>query len=136
MLVNVTGPLAFANISDGFIVDLPVEVLKINIFLNNLFFFFLHFLFLGLFAFILINLSVISWRYRLHIIDLDPASVTSGGWLEDTSLVEKYTISEEAYNNLDGVFLQNFSPTCLRFFLLNLNPLLIVSYWKLNIIFL
>ncbi|XXG73596.1 hypothetical protein AAC387_Pa07g2491 [Persea americana] len=42
--------------------------------------------------------------YRLHIIDLDPASVTSGGWLEDTSLVEKYTISEEAYNNLDGTY--------------------------------
>lgn len=110
MLVNVKGLLAFANILDGFIVDLLVEVLKKNIFLNNFFFFFLHFHFLGLFAFILINLSVISWRYRLHIIDLDPASVTSGGWLEDTSLVEKYTISEEAYNNLDGVFLQNFSP--------------------------
>lgn len=42
-------------------------------------------------------------RYRLHIIDLDPASVTSGGWLEDTSLVEKYTISDEAYNKLDGI---------------------------------
>ncbi|WOK94575.1 tubulin-folding cofactor B [Canna indica] len=40
--------------------------------------------------------------YRLHIIDLDPSSVTSGGWLEDTSLVEKYTISEEAYNKLDN----------------------------------
>lgn len=36
--------------------------------------------------------------FRLHVIDLDPASVTSGGWLEDTSLVEKYEISEEAYN--------------------------------------
>ncbi|KAJ6839663.1 tubulin-folding cofactor B [Iris pallida] len=42
--------------------------------------------------------------YRLHIIDLDPSSVTSGGWLEDTSLVEKYTISEEAYNKLDSNF--------------------------------
>eukprot|EP00249_Psilotum_nudum_P006676 c19972_g1_i1 orf=241-969(-) len=36
--------------------------------------------------------------YRIHIVDLDPTSVTAGGWLEDTSLVEKYTISEEAYN--------------------------------------
>ncbi|ESQ49047.1 hypothetical protein EUTSA_v10021412mg [Eutrema salsugineum] len=35
--------------------------------------------------------------FRLHIIDLDPSSVTTGGWLEDTSLVEKYTISEEDY---------------------------------------
>ncbi|XP_010276589.1 PREDICTED: tubulin-folding cofactor B [Nelumbo nucifera] len=40
--------------------------------------------------------------YRMHIIDLDPSSVTSGGWLEDTSLVKKYTISEEAYDKLDG----------------------------------
>ncbi|XP_075637163.1 tubulin-folding cofactor B isoform X1 [Castanea sativa] len=42
--------------------------------------------------------------YRLHIIDLDPSSVTSGGWLEDTSLVEKYSISEEAYEKRDGTF--------------------------------
>ncbi|KAK3043129.1 hypothetical protein RJ639_000018 [Escallonia herrerae] len=40
--------------------------------------------------------------YRLYVIDLDPSSVTSGGWLEDTSLVEKYTLSEEAYDKLDG----------------------------------
>ncbi|KAF9591639.1 hypothetical protein IFM89_005220 [Coptis chinensis] len=42
--------------------------------------------------------------YRVHIIDLDPSSVTSGGWLEDTSLVEKYSISEEAYDKLGGTF--------------------------------
>ncbi|KAI9082053.1 hypothetical protein K1719_035978 [Acacia pycnantha] len=42
--------------------------------------------------------------FRLHVIDLDPSSVTSGGWLEDTSLVEKYTISEEAYNKREGTF--------------------------------
>uniref|UniRef100_A0A453DLT6 Ubiquitin-like domain-containing protein n=1 Tax=Aegilops tauschii subsp. strangulata TaxID=200361 RepID=A0A453DLT6_AEGTS len=42
--------------------------------------------------------------YRLHIIDLDPSSVTSGGWLEDTSLVEKYTISDEAYDKLGTNF--------------------------------
>lgn len=42
--------------------------------------------------------------YRLHIIDLDPSSVTSGGWLEDTSLVEKYKISDEAYDKLDGTY--------------------------------
>lgn len=41
-------------------------------------------------------------RYRLHVIDLDPSSVSSGGWLEDTSLVEKYSISEEAYSKRDG----------------------------------
>ncbi|KAK4362668.1 hypothetical protein RND71_017909 [Anisodus tanguticus] len=42
--------------------------------------------------------------FRLHVIDLDPLSVTSGGWLEDTSLVEKYTISDEAYGKLGGTF--------------------------------
>jgi len=42
--------------------------------------------------------------YRLHIVDLDPSSVTSGGWLEDTSLVEKYTISDEAYDKLGTNF--------------------------------
>ncbi|XP_026453772.1 tubulin-folding cofactor B-like isoform X1 [Papaver somniferum] len=42
--------------------------------------------------------------YRLNILDLDPSSVTAGGWLEDTSLVEKYSISEEAYDKLGGTF--------------------------------
>ncbi|WCJ33359.1 tubulin folding cofactor B [Euphorbia peplus] len=42
--------------------------------------------------------------YRLHVIDLDPSSVTSGGWLEDTSLVEKYKISEEDYKKRGGTF--------------------------------
>lgn len=43
-------------------------------------------------------------RFRLHIVDLDPSSVTTGGWLEDTSLVEKYTISEEDYAKRTGKF--------------------------------
>ncbi|KAK2970393.1 hypothetical protein RJ640_016247 [Escallonia rubra] len=51
--------------------------------------------------------------YRLHVIDLDPSSVTSGGWLEDTSLVEKYTLSEEAYDKLDGKSWQNISCMCI-----------------------
>ncbi|KAK8984797.1 hypothetical protein V6N11_020111 [Hibiscus sabdariffa] len=42
--------------------------------------------------------------FRIHIIDLDPSSVTSGGWLEDTSLVEKYSISEDEYNKRSGTF--------------------------------
>lgn len=45
-------------------------------------------------------------RFRLHVIDLDPSSVTSGGWLEDTSLVDKYTISQEAYEKCDGNLLK------------------------------
>ncbi|KAG9444081.1 hypothetical protein H6P81_015421 [Aristolochia fimbriata] len=42
--------------------------------------------------------------YRVHVIDLDPSSVTSGGWLDDMTLVDKYSISEEAYNKRDGTF--------------------------------
>jgi hypothetical protein len=49
----------------------------------------------------------------LHVVDLDPASVTSGGWLEDTSLVEKYEISEEAYNKRGGMSL--YHPTKIIF---------------------
>uniref|UniRef100_A0ACD6AK11 Uncharacterized protein n=1 Tax=Avena sativa TaxID=4498 RepID=A0ACD6AK11_AVESA len=45
--------------------------------------------------------------YWLHIVDLDPSSVTSGGWLEDTSLVEKYTISDEAYDKLGKQYQPN-----------------------------
>nr|VDC77765.1 unnamed protein product [Brassica rapa] len=33
--------------------------------------------------------------FWLHIVDLDPSSVTTGGWLEDTSLVETYNISDK-----------------------------------------
>ncbi|KAH9607275.1 hypothetical protein KSS87_017323 [Heliosperma pusillum] len=42
--------------------------------------------------------------YRLHVVDLDPSSITSGGWLDDTSLVQKYEISEEAYQKRQGTF--------------------------------
>ncbi|XP_073043831.1 tubulin-folding cofactor B [Primulina eburnea] len=42
--------------------------------------------------------------YRLHVIDIDPSSITSGGWLDNPSLVEKYKISEEAYDKLDGTY--------------------------------
>lgn len=42
--------------------------------------------------------------YHIKIIDLDPSSISSGGWLEDTSLIKKYEISEEAYDKLDCNF--------------------------------
>ncbi|KAF8019242.1 hypothetical protein BT93_G0042 [Corymbia citriodora subsp. variegata] len=42
--------------------------------------------------------------YRLLTIDVDPSSVTSSGWLEYTSLVEKYQISDEAYDKHNGTF--------------------------------
>lgn len=42
--------------------------------------------------------------YRIHIVDLDPASFTANGWLEDTSLVEKYTITDENYDRREDTF--------------------------------
>ena len=38
----------------------------------------------------------------VQMLDLNPHSVSSGGWLEDVSLVKKYEISEDAYNKREG----------------------------------
>jgi hypothetical protein len=35
---------------------------------------------------------------------VDPNSLSAGGWLEDTSLVKKYEISEEAYNKRENTY--------------------------------
>ncbi|XP_075263802.1 uncharacterized protein LOC142355566 [Convolutriloba macropyga] len=40
----------------------------------------------------------------LHIIDMDPSSVSANGWLEDTSKVDKYEMSDEAYNKRENTF--------------------------------
>ncbi|CAG9467762.1 unnamed protein product [Pedinophyceae sp. YPF-701] len=40
----------------------------------------------------------------LHVIDLDPTSASANGWLEDVSKVEKYQISEEAYNARENTY--------------------------------
>lgn len=42
--------------------------------------------------------------YRIHITDINPTSLSAGGWLEDTSLVEKYNISEDAYNKREDTY--------------------------------
>jgi len=42
----------------------------------------------------------------IHVIDLDPFSASANGWLEDTSLVEKYTLSDEAYAQRENTFLK------------------------------
>lgn len=34
----------------------------------------------------------------LYVLDADPHSASANGWLEDTSLVKKYEVSEEKYN--------------------------------------
>ena len=39
---------------------------------------------------------------RLHVIDTDPMSVSANGWLEDLSKVEKYVMSDEAYEKREG----------------------------------
>jgi tubulin-folding cofactor B len=35
--------------------------------------------------------------WSLHVLDTDAASASASGWLEDTSKVAKYVLSEEAY---------------------------------------
>jgi len=42
--------------------------------------------------------------FTLHIVDLDPNSSSANGWLEDVSKVEKYQISEEAYNARENTY--------------------------------
>uniref|UniRef100_A0A7R9UBU7 CAP-Gly domain-containing protein n=1 Tax=Pinguiococcus pyrenoidosus TaxID=172671 RepID=A0A7R9UBU7_9STRA len=39
---------------------------------------------------------------ELHVIDLDPHSLSKGGGLEDTSMIEKYRMTEEAYDKREG----------------------------------
>lgn len=39
--------------------------------------------------------------YRLHVIDSDPTSAAASGWLDDTSLVEKYVMADEDYDRRD-----------------------------------
>lgn len=39
---------------------------------------------------------------EIHVIDTDPYSLSRGGGLTDTSLIEKYRMSDEAYNNRKG----------------------------------
>mmetsp|Transcript_23811 Transcript_23811/g.28735 ORF Transcript_23811/g.28735 Transcript_23811/m.28735 type:complete len:286 (-) Transcript_23811:115-972(-) len=40
--------------------------------------------------------------FLLHVVDHDEFSMSKGGWLEDTSLVEKYQISDEDYYKRDN----------------------------------
>ena len=40
------------------------------------------------------------------MIDTDPMSVSANGWLEDLSKVEKYVMSDEAYEKREGTYRQ------------------------------
>mmetsp|Transcript_16452 Transcript_16452/g.35632 ORF Transcript_16452/g.35632 Transcript_16452/m.35632 type:complete len:285 (+) Transcript_16452:1-855(+) len=42
--------------------------------------------------------------FGIHVVDLDPTSITTGGQLENLSLVEKYVMSEEDYNKRDNTY--------------------------------
>lgn len=42
--------------------------------------------------------------YILHIIDTDPTSVSANGWLEDTSKVAKYVMSDEDYDKRENTY--------------------------------
>lgn len=50
------------------------------------------------------GLTLISCRCILHVIDVNPNSMSANGWLEDTSKVEKYAISEAAYDEREHTF--------------------------------
>jgi tubulin-specific chaperone B len=42
--------------------------------------------------------------FILHIRDLDPSSASAGGWLEDTSKVEKYVMSDAEYSKRENTY--------------------------------
>ena len=42
--------------------------------------------------------------FILHIHDADPTSASAGGWLEDTTKIEKYVMSEAEYNKRDNTY--------------------------------
>ncbi|CAM9480240.1 unnamed protein product [Choristocarpus tenellus] len=39
---------------------------------------------------------------EIHVVDDDPFSISRGGGLEDTSLVQKYRMTEEEYDQREG----------------------------------
>lgn len=42
--------------------------------------------------------------YLLHVIDTDPTSASANGWLEDTSKVAKYMMSDADYSKREGTY--------------------------------
>ena len=48
----------------------------------------------------------IACRYLLHILDTNPMSASANGWLEDTSKVQKYVMSDDAYSQREGTYRQ------------------------------
>lgn len=56
-------------------------------------------------------LSVRCRSFTIHIVDSDVHSASANGWLEDVSKVEKYKMSEEAYNARQDTYRR--APGCL-----------------------
>lgn len=51
------------------------------------------------------NISCVLFRrYTLHIIDTDPLSLSANGWLEDTSKVQKYEMSDSDYSQRENTY--------------------------------
>ena len=42
--------------------------------------------------------------YEIHIVDSNPLSASANGWLEDTSKVEKYVMSDDSYSQRDNTY--------------------------------
>lgn len=45
-------------------------------------------------------------RWVLHIIDTNPNSLSARGWLEDTSKVQKYVMSDADYDARENTYRQ------------------------------
>lgn len=45
-----------------------------------------------------------SCRFVLHVVDTDPLSLSAQGWLEDTSKVQKYVMSDKDYDARDDTY--------------------------------
>ena len=43
-------------------------------------------------------------RWLVHIVDTNPNSLSARGWLEDTSKVQKYTMSDDDYKARENTY--------------------------------
>ena len=49
-------------------------------------------------------LVTLACRWALHIVDTNPNSLSARGWLEDTSKVQKYTMTDAEYRARDNTY--------------------------------
>ncbi len=53
---------------------------------------------------VLTPLVTLARRWALHIVDTNPNSLSARGWLEDTSKVQKYTMTDAEYRARDNTY--------------------------------